>query len=132
MDQYDLQGYQPIRSFARTECDRRSGGVAFYFENSVKNKPLNFDNKLECSLFEVQLDDFKTMNFCLIYRLDSVKLNYFFEELENILFYLRSQRADTLIISDFNIDTLEESGEKNNMRMFWLHMILIFRIHCRR
>ena len=54
MDQYDLQGYQPIRSFARTECKRRSGGVAFCFENSIKNKPLKIDNKLECSLFEVQ------------------------------------------------------------------------------
>ena len=63
MGQYDLQGYQPFRSFARTECRRQSRAVVFCFENSVKNKPLKIDNKLECLLFEVQLDDFNTMNF---------------------------------------------------------------------
>ena len=76
--QYDLQVYQPNRFFARTESKRRSGGVAFYFENSVKNKALKNVDNLECSLFKVQLDDFNTMNFCRSHRTDSVKLNYFF------------------------------------------------------
>ena len=52
LDQYDLQGSQPNISFARTECKRHSGGVAFYFESSWK-KTLKNDKKLECSLFEV-------------------------------------------------------------------------------
>ena len=89
MYQYYLQ-LSPTTSSVRNESNRLSGGVAFYFENLVKKKLLKIDNRLECSLFEVQREDFSTMNFCLIYRLDSVKLNYFTEEVENILSYLKT------------------------------------------
>ena len=76
-------------------------------------KTLKDDKKLECSLFEVQLDDINTMNFCLIYRPESVKLNYFFEGF-------------------FTIDRLEERAEKNNMKIFRLSIILKLRLHYRR
>ena len=46
---------------------------------------------------------------CVVYRPESVKINFFLDEFEKLLIFLHEQKHDIIIFGDFNIDTLVES-----------------------
>ena len=56
--------------------------------------------------------DEKTRNICVIYRPQSEKVNFFVEEIQKALLFLRSLEDDSITFGDFNIDTLKTQTKR--------------------
>ena len=107
----NLDGYQHIESKIRTTGQLR-GGVGFYVKEGLTYKAIEYESGIECAIINVCIDFETFRNFCVVYRPDSKKLKTFMPEFEDLLNFLRTLKHDTVILGDFNIDTIKESKFK--------------------
>ena len=109
---YNMEKYQPIESKPRTSGQER-GGVAFYIQEDIKYKVIEFQSAIECLIIQTNFDTKAIRNLCVIYRPHSHKTPRFLQEFEKLLEFLRRLKNDTILCGDFNIDTIKESKDKS-------------------
>ena len=68
LEEFQIDGYQPIVSNPREEFKRRPGGVAFYIKEGIEYEPIETSINIECQLIKVKYDHDLVKNFCGIYR----------------------------------------------------------------
>ena len=108
LSNFNIAGYQPFESKPRTNGQLR-GGVGIYVSNQLSMHPIHFETNLECLIMKILFNENDTKIICILYRPDSVKINFFLDEFEKLLAFLHEQKHDIILFGDFNIDTLVES-----------------------
>ena len=87
----DFLGHQPIESKPKKRLKRRSGGVAFFFREGIEFYPIEFEKKVECSIFPTIFESKRIKIFCVTYRPQQFKVNQlsqFFVEVANLFLLL--------------------------------------------
>ena len=74
---YNLEKCQPIESKPRPSGQQR-GGVAFYVQDDIKYKVIEFQSENECLIIQTNFDTKTIRNFCVIYRPHRQKIPSFF------------------------------------------------------
>ena len=93
-----------------TVCPR-SDGVAFYIKEKNSYRLIKYASEIESSTSEVRLNEEDTKIFCVIYRPETWKVNYFFLHSEKLFQIINSIKYGTVIFGQFNINTLFESTD---------------------
>ena len=102
IDMYFITGYQPI--IVKNRNDKRGGGVGFFVRDDCKLiSTFFFEGNLEHLLLTIE-NGKKRINFCVLYRPPSEKIQTFFETFESLLFNINAMKEETIICGDFNID----------------------------
>ena len=91
----NLKKYNPIASKPK-KLNKTRGGVASDVEISLKYTARHFDAETECTIFEVDFEE-KFLNFCVVYRPQSLKQNYFLPDFEDLLQFLRTLEHGTIL-----------------------------------
>ena len=76
-------------AFVRDDCKLKSN---FFFEGNLEHLLLTIESRKN------------RINFCVLYRPPSEKIQTFFETFESLLFNISEMKEQTIICADFNID----------------------------
>ena len=96
----DINGYQHKESAPKFFLKQRSVGNAFYFKESIRYYPIQFQTNIEYSNFRILSENKSIETFCVVYSF-FLKLNRFFVELEKLLHYLKVLNEKSLIFGWF-------------------------------
>ena len=67
--------------------------------------------------------------FCVIYRPDTFKLNWFPKQFDDLLIFLRSLNYEYFRFGDFNNETLRDATDKNrHMKTYYMLITLPYKI----
>ena len=80
---YNLEKNQPIESKPRTSGQER-GGIAFYVQDDIKYKVIEFQSGIECVIIPSNFDSKTIRSFCVIYKPHSQKTPSFFARVRKI------------------------------------------------
>ena len=103
-EQPKIDGYQAAESIPRKNSQKR-GVIGFRYGSSYE--AVKLQSKIECALVNNRFVEKNTRKICVICRLQSIKVNFFFIELEKVLLFLRSLQNDSIIVSEYNVDKLK-------------------------
>ena len=102
IDMYFITGYQPL--IVKNRNDKRGGGVGFFVREDCKIiSNFFFEENLEHLLLSIESGK-KRINFCVLHRPPSEKIQNFLETFESLLFKINAMKEETIICGDFNID----------------------------
>ena len=109
---FNLKSYQQILT-----CNRgtqKGGGLAFYVREGVNFATSHLDLKLEHFILSIVLNG-KHLNICAVYRPPNGKIADFLDDLEDLVFELKSRRGSMVMCGDFNLNTInpDDTNVKN-------------------
>ena len=110
-----IENYNLFESVPR-QTNKKAGEVGFYARVDLRYRLISFESSIEPVMAEITFANDSKMSFCLLYRLQTCRLTTFLSEFETLLFFLKTLNSETIIFSDFNIDTIVDGTEKKLSR----------------